>query len=314
MDRSASSLPEWFRRWGIGAWLLVGMFLVIIGAVWLLAQTSSITLPLIAGFVVGAVAGAIVDYLEKRGWPRAAGAAVVILGLVAIIVVTVGLVLGGISSQSAQIDASLSHAVDRVQGWAQDLGITSAADAAKDVKKAVPEIGRTLLTGVASGVSGLTSILVFLGFTVFTAFFLMKDAPAMGRWIQRHMGMKPTEARIVLEDIIRALRRYFFGLTIVALVSTGGVVLGAAIIGVPLLGTIAIVTFVASYVPILGAWTAGIFAFALALANHGTTAALIMAVISRCQSVRVVSTNGPQRSSARRRSSCGNFRVLPHQR
>ena len=37
----------------------------------------------------------------------------------------------------------------------------------------------------------------------------------------------------------------------------------------PLLGTIAIVTFLGSYVPIVGAWTAGIFVFALALAEPG---------------------------------------------
>jgi predicted PurR-regulated permease PerM len=243
-------------------------------------------MPLLAGFVIGAVGGALVDYLERRGWPRAGGAAVVMLGLIVLGVVTVGLVLGGINSQSAQISAALTHALDRVRGWAQDLGITSASDAAKDIKTAVPQIGRALLHGVLGGIAGLGSVVVFLGFTAFSAFFLLKDGPTMGRWIQRHMGMRPAEARIVLDDIIHALRQYFLGLTIVAAVSTAGVVLGAVIIGLPLIGTIAVVTFVASYVPILGAWTAGIFAFALALANNGTTDALIMALI-------VFLSNGP---------------------
>src|SRR6201999_901632 len=90
----------------------------------------------------------------------------------------------------------------------------------------------------------------------------------------------------VLSAVIQALRRYFIGLTIIAAVSTGGVGLGAVIIGVPLVGTIAIVTFLASYVPIIGAWTAGILAFALALADQGTTAALAMALV-------VFLSNGP---------------------
>ena len=97
----------------------------------------------------------------------------------------------------------------------------------------MPQIGRTLLQGVAGGIAGLTSIVVFLGFTAFTSFFLLIDGPKMGRWIQRHMGMRPAEARIVLDDIIHALRRYFLGLTIVAAVSTAGVVLGAVIVGLP---------------------------------------------------------------------------------
>jgi putative heme transporter len=55
--------------------------------------------------------------------------------------------------------------------------------------------------------------------------------------------------------------------------------LGALILGVPLAGTIAVVTFVCAYVPFLGAWTAGGFAVLLALADQGESAALAMAVI-----------------------------------
>lgn len=286
VNNSVSSLPAWFQRWGVGAWLVVGMVLVLVGVVWLLETTSSIVDPLIAGFVIGAVSGVFVDRLERRGCPRAAGAALLALGLIALAVLMVGLVLAGITSQAAHIDASLSTAVDRVLGWAKDLGITSASNAATEIKNAVPAIGRTLLYGVARGISGLTSLIVFLGFTAFTTFFLVKDGPTIGRWIERHMGMKPPEARIVLSDIIQALRRYFLGLTIIAALSTVGVVIGALIVGVPLLGTIAIVTFLGSYVPIIGAWTAGIFVFALALANQGTAAALIMAAI-------VFLANGP---------------------
>ena len=83
------------------------------------------------------------------------------------------------------------------------------------------------------------------------------------------MGVDPAEARIVLSDIIQALRRYFFGLTIIGGLTTAVVVIGSLIVGVPLLGTIAIVTFLSSYIPIVGAWTAGIFVFALALAEPG---------------------------------------------
>jgi predicted PurR-regulated permease PerM len=166
LNKSVSSLPAWFQRWGIGAWLVVGMVLVLIAAVWLLEQTSSIVDPLIAGFVIGAVFGVIVDRLQRRGWPRAAGAGLVTVALLALAVLVVGLVLGGITSQAPKIDASMTQALDKVREWAQDLGISSAPDAAKEIAKAVPEVGRTLLKGVASGISGLTSLLVFLGFTI----------------------------------------------------------------------------------------------------------------------------------------------------
>jgi predicted PurR-regulated permease PerM len=284
VDRSL--LPRWFQRLGLASWLVVGMFLVVIGAVWILDQTANIAMPLIAGAVVGAVGGAAVDYLETRGWPRAIGAAVMMLAIGALGVVVVGLVLGGITSQASHIDLSTSHAVDKIQGWAEDLGITSASDAAKDVKKAVPNIGRTLLEGVANGISGLASLITFLGFSAFATFFLLKDGPVMGRWIERHMGMPEATARIVTGDVVHALRKYFLGLTIVGAFNALIVAIGALALGVPLVGTIALVTFVASYVPIIGAWTAGFFVFALALADKGTSTALIMALI-------VFLANGP---------------------
>jgi putative heme transporter len=57
------------------------------------------------------------------------------------------------------------------------------------------------------------------------------------------------------------------------------VTLGALILGVPLVGTIAVVTFLAAYIPYLGAWSAGAFAVLIALGGAGTDAAIGMAVI-----------------------------------
>ena len=51
----------------------------------------------------------------------------------------------------------------------------------------------------------------------------------------------------------------------------------ALILGVPLAGTIAVVTFVGAYVPFVGAWVAGGFAVLIALGAGSTSDAAIMA-------------------------------------
>ena len=115
MDAPSSQLPPWFQRLGTAAWLVVGMVLVVVGAIWLVGRTSSIANPLIAGAVIAAVAGR--DRRPPPGTPRAAalGAAVVILGLVAVGALTVVAVLGGITSQAGHIDGLTSEAVDKVR-------------------------------------------------------------------------------------------------------------------------------------------------------------------------------------------------------
>jgi predicted PurR-regulated permease PerM len=283
----AANAPAWLTTLGVSAWLVVGIFVVILGAIWLLALTSTITEPLIFGAVIGAVGGVLVDRMEDHRVPRAIGSALVMLGLALVGAAVVALVLGGITSQASDVDRYTSQAVDKVQNWLNDdLGVTSAQDAAKDVKKAVPDVGKTLLNGIAHTIEGMKSLLVFLGFTAFTSFFLLKDSPVMGRWIRRHMGVPAATAETVTGDLVHALRSYFVGLTIVGAFNATVIFLGALLLDVPLPGTIALVTFVASYVPFIGAWTAGFFAFALALASQGTTTAFAMALI-------VFLANGP---------------------
>jgi predicted PurR-regulated permease PerM len=66
-----------------------------------------------------------------------------------------------------------------------------------------------------------------------------------------------------------SLRGYFLGVTIVAAFSAVVVTIGCLILGVPLIGTIAAVTFLGGYVPYLGAWVAGAFAVLIALGGAG---------------------------------------------
>ena len=89
-----------------------------------------------------------------------------------------------------------------------------------------------------------------------------------------------TLAEVVTSNVAKSLRSYFLGVTIIA--AFNGVVIGIAawIVGVPLAGTIAVVTFVAAYVPFVGAWVAGAFAVLIALGTVGTDAAVVMAVVS----------------------------------
>jgi predicted PurR-regulated permease PerM len=274
--------PRWLRDLGRQAWYLVGLAAVLVGMVWLLGATATIVEPVIAGVVLAAVASPAVAWLGRRhNVPRAAGAGLVLLGLVVVAVVLVLLVFGGIVAQGDQISAAMATATDRIQGWAQDVGVSAsgAQSAADDVTTAVPQIGSTLLKGVADGISGLTSIAFFLSFLAFSTFFLLKDGPVFRRFIDGHQGIPRPVATIVTGRVITSLQRYFYGVTIVA--AFNGVVVGVAawLLGVPLAGTIAVVTFATAYIPFIGAFISGFFAVLLALADKGTTTALIMLVV-----------------------------------
>jgi predicted PurR-regulated permease PerM len=271
--------PQWLQDLGLVAWFLVGLGVVLFGLTWLLAETSTIVSPVVAGTIVAAVAGPAVTWLQRRGVPRAGGAALMLLLVLALTVVVFLLVVHGIVAQGDQIRSLATEAADKVEGWANDAGVDGTSSANDSVKSAVPNIGETLLKGVAGGIEGLTSLAFFISFALFSTFFLLKDGPTIKRFVDRNLGIPLEVARVVTGDVLSSLRRYFLGVSIVAAFNAVVVGIAAWILGVPLAGTIAVVTFVTAYVPFIGAFVSGAFAVILALASEGTGVALAMLVV-----------------------------------
>jgi putative heme transporter len=273
------SAPMWLRDLGLLAWFLVGVGILLVGLVWLLGLTATITEPVLVGAILATVAGPLVTKLGRSGVPRVAGAAIVLLGLVALAVLIAVMVIGGLYAQGDEIRESASEAVDTVEEWLEDAGVDDASGATEDVTGGTSQTGATLLQGVTKGIEGLTSLVFFATFTAFATFFLLKDGPVVRRFIDHHLGVPVAVATTITGNVIKSLRRYFLGVSIVAAFNAVVVGLGALLLDVPLAGTIAVVTFVTAYVPFIGAFVSGAFAVMLTLSAQGTQDALIMLVI-----------------------------------
>ena len=261
--------------------MLVGVAAALVGVVWLLSLTQTIVMPLITAAVIASVTGPLVDWLRWHGFPRGISAALVLLGIVAIGLGVGLLVLTGIASQAESLSARLQDGASELRNWAQDLGVGSstAADAQAHASSSVSEGFRALTHGVVGGVERLGSLVVFLSFTALSLFFLLKDAPTIGAFVERHLGVPAAAAHSILGRLAGSMRGYFLGVTIVAVWSALIVGLGSLVLGVPLAGTIAVVTFLGGYVPYIGAWAAGAFAVLVALGGQGPEAAVALAVV-----------------------------------
>src|SRR5262249_19958048 len=264
------SAPRWLRDLGVASWFLVGVALLAVGLTWALGITSTIVVPVISGGVIATVASPAVTWLKRHHVPRALGALIVLLVLLALRVVIFLLVLGGIVA-----------AVDKIQGWIEGVGVDSSAasSATANASSTVPDMVHTFVNGVATGIRGIASLAFGISFTVFSIFFLLKDGPALRSWVNRHLGVPQPAAETITGGVVNAMRRYFLGVTIVAAFNAVVVGLGALVLDVPLAGTIAVVTLVTPYIPFIGAVVAGAFAVLLALGTQGTTTAVIMLVI-----------------------------------
>ena len=273
--------PGWLRDAGITAWLLAGVIIVLVGVVWLLTLTSVIFIPLVVATVIAAVGGPAVSWLNRRRVPRALGAALILLAIVLAGCLAAYLILAGVTSEASSISENLKSGAGKIQGWLQDIGVSDgkAQQANADVSKGASDGFHALITGVVAGVKELSSLVFFIAMTVLSLFFLLKDGPTIRSWTEDHMGVPKDVGRTITGRMLQSLRGYFLGMTIVATFSA--VLVGGAslALGVPLAGTIAVVTFIGGYVPYLGAWAAGAFSVLLALGGAGPEAAGAMVVV-----------------------------------
>ena len=273
--------PRWLRDVGLTAWLLVGVALFLVGAMWLLSLTHTIVLPVIAAGVIAAVAAPLVGWLQRHGVPRWAGAILLLVAAVLLGALVVFIVLAGITSQSGDLSAHLDEAKNTIEGWLEDLGVErdDAENATQDADSSATQGVGALLDGLATGLTELSSLLFFLAMTALSLIFLLADGPKIRAWGERHMGVPAPVARIISTRTLQSLRGYFLGVTLVAAFNAAVVGLGALLLGVPMAGTIAVVTLLAAYVPYVGAWTAGAFSVLVALGGAGTEAAVGMIVV-----------------------------------
>jgi putative heme transporter len=271
--------PQWLRDLGLMSWFLVGILALIVAVTWLMNLTATIVEPVAVGGVVAIVAAPLVGWLQRHHVKRGLGAAIVVLSLIAIVVVVVGLVIGGISDHAGEIKSTVNQGGDRIEAWFRDADSNRTGPTRQAIDNAVSSGGTTLLQGLAEGIRTLTSVIFFITFTVFALFFLLTGGPGIRRWVDRHLGLPVELASLITGNVMVAMRKYFLGVTMVAAFNAAVVGIGAVILGVPLAGTIAIVTFVTAYIPYIGAFVSGAFAVLLALGSQGTHTGLIMLVI-----------------------------------
>lgn len=273
--------PRWLRDAGITSWLALGAALLLTAVIVLLAMTATIVVPLIIAAVIAAVASPVVGWQQRKGIPRGLGTLI----FVALLLVFAGFftwaVMSGIVSQSNESGDELRHASNEITSWLAAHGIDtgSAASAQQSVEAGAKRSLSTLLSGVVGFVGGLSSIVFGLAMVMISLIFLLKDGPMIRSWTERHMAVPDDVARVITGRVIGSLRGYFFGVTIIAIFNAAVVTLGAIVLGVPLVATIALVTFIGAYIPFLGAWVAGAFSVLIAFGADTQTAIVGMIIV-----------------------------------
>jgi predicted PurR-regulated permease PerM len=268
------------RAAGIRAWSIVGILALTVLLYMGFSAFSGFVLPLIVAAVLGMVFEPVASLLA-RAMPRQVASLLVLMGIGVLAAVSIGVVVIGIIDQGPEIVDQTQASIDLARNWLGERGISIVIleDVRAQLSTFLDEVLPGLLAYVPSAFSGISSFLVSSFIALFFLYFILAEWDSLAGWVGANLGVPADLGEGIVEDATRSFRDYFYVLTLSSLPVAIMVWLAALIMSVPLAFTIALITFVTSYVPYIGALVSSLFALLIAFGAGGIVPALIMLVV-----------------------------------
>lgn len=267
------------------AWRLVGIGLVIAGLVWLLGQLLVVVVPILVGGLLARALDPASRRLMERGLKPALAATTAVVGLLVAVIGVLGLVGATVADELDDLGPTLSRGLADVKDWLVedspfDVSRTDIDRWAADASDAASAFLRSGDGRLLSGALAAVEVLLGTILSLIVAFFVLKD----GRRLVGHVsGSAAATRQPGVESVIgrgwEAAGAYLRGAALLGVVEA--IAIGAALFtaGAELVAPVMVITFLAAFVPIVGASAAGVIAVLVALATAGPVAAAIVAAV-----------------------------------
>ena len=278
---ATESIPFGMRIAAAWSWrlLLVGGVLAVV--IFLIIQLRLIVIPLLVAVLLGALLVPFSQFLQRHRWPKWLAVTVAMLST---LIVVGGLLTVGISFIARDRDELVAQSLvawDDFRAWLLEgpFHITEQQlnDWAGQIFASIQEDSSVLVSGALSLGSTLGHFLAGMLLALFATLFILIDGHHIWRWI---VGVFPKRARAAVDGAGQAgwatLQNFVKVQILVATIDAIGIGLGAFFLGVPLAVPIAILVFLGSFIPIVGAVVTGALAVFVALIYNGWVIALIM--------------------------------------
>ncbi|WP_380164393.1 AI-2E family transporter [Jannaschia sp. R86511] len=247
-------------------------------------QLRLVVVPVLIAVLLAAAAGPLVDLLDRR-LPRVVAVWITLLLGFALLGGVGWLVGDAVASQWGELRDGALQGFDQLQDFVESgpFGLPSV-----DVEEITGQLesvlqGSAVQSGAITGATAVAQVATGVLLALVVLFFLLKDGRQI--WAFFRAQLPPREHRrfdLVGIRAVQVLGGYVRGTATVALVDAVFIGIGLTLLGVPLALPLALLVFVAAFVPIVGAVAAGAVAVLIALVSNspGTALAVLALVVA----------------------------------
>ena len=263
------------------SWRFIVISIAGLAVLWVLQFFLVVVLPVVIALLIAALVVPVVNWLMNFGLPRQLASMLVVLGGIGVIVLLVAFVSNQVLSGMGDLSKQVSDGIDQVRDWLRtgplhvtDSQISEGLDRAQEQASALSEdaVGKVAEVGTAVGhvVAGLFIVL-------FSTYFFLADGAKIWAWIVR---LFPRAGRLRADSSGRvawqSLTQFVRATVLVAATDAIGIMIGAAVLGVPFVSAIGVLVFIGAFVPMIGAFVSGTVAVLVAMVAQGPFTALLM--------------------------------------
>ncbi|KUI35843.1 hypothetical protein AU197_18515 [Mycobacterium sp. IS-1590] len=276
-DESVSPLVRKGAAW---SWRLLVILAAIVALLWVFKRLEIIVVPVALATILAALLMPAVDFLDRRGAPRAGAVALMLLSGFAVVGGILSFVVTQFIEGAPELTQQVSRSIDGIRNWLIEGPLHLSRDQIDNAGNAAIEALQNnqerVTTGALSTAGTVTEIVTGAVLVLFTLIFLLQGGRNIFAFVTQifpvHVRDRVREAgRAGFHSLIGYVRATF----LVALVDAVGIGTGLAIMGVPLALPLASLVFLGAFIPLVGAVVAGALAVVVALIAKGFIYALI---------------------------------------
>lgn len=281
-----TAVPPGIRAASEWVWRSLIIAVGILALLKLISILSEVVFPVIIALLLAALLEPIFQRLRSF-LPRGLAAGITVLGTLTVLVALFSFVGNQFAAQVGDIVTQVTQGVNESRRWAADtFGLSQGqiTNWASDQWTKLSE-GDKLSSNAAK--AGLTVGHLLTGFflAMFSLFFFLYDGAGIWAWLVR-LFPRTVRTKVLSSGAIawNQLKAFTRATILVAATDALGIGLGALVLGVPFASGIALLVFIGSFIPIVGALLSGFVAVALAFVAKGPfTAVLMLGVVVAVQ-------------------------------
>lgn len=262
---------------------IIIIVVLLAAALWGIRVLSTVVIPIIIALILASTFWPVTRWLRSKGLPNALTAVIELITIMLLATGVIWLITWAVQGERDTLSAKTQAGLEQFLGWLQTLPITIETEQLLEWRDELIDwiTSASVGAGALAGLSAVATFFTGLVLMIVVLFFFLKDGPAIWRFLLRPFeGAQLARAQRVGEQTVNTLGSYIRGTASVALIDAVGIGIGLAILQVPLVIPLAVLVFLLSFIPLVGATIAGTLGALVALvANGPLSAVLVVAVV-----------------------------------